>query len=62
MTATATGSFEVEAMRPAYLGASPKFDRAMAAFAESYADQNERDHAALREAVASGRVEAVEGL
>ena len=26
------------------------------------ADQNARDHAALREAVASGRVEAVEGL
>jgi uncharacterized protein (DUF2252 family) len=46
----------------AYLGTSPKFDRAMAAFAESYANQNERDHAALSEAVASGRVEATEGL
>jgi uncharacterized protein (DUF2252 family) len=46
----------------AYLGGSPRFDRAMAAFAESYANQNERDHAALREAVASGRVEATEGL
>ena len=46
----------------AYLGGSPKFDRAMAVFAESYADQNERDHAALREAAASGRVEAIEGL
>jgi hypothetical protein len=46
----------------AYLGGSPKFDRAMAAFAESYANQNERDHGALREAAASGRVEASEGL
>jgi hypothetical protein len=58
MTATATGSFEVEAMRPAYLGASPKFDRAMAAFAESYADQNERDFATFAKAVASGRLVA----
>jgi uncharacterized protein (DUF2252 family) len=42
----------------AYLGGGTAFDEAMAAFAESYADQNERDYAALREAVASGRVTA----
>ena len=34
------------------------FDRALASFAEAYADQNERDYAALQDAVASGRVAA----
>ena len=42
----------------AYLGQSDTFDRAMADFAETYADQAERDHAALADAVASGRVQA----
>jgi hypothetical protein len=46
----------------AYLGSSDVFDRAMVAFAETYADQNERDYAALQEAVASGRVEAQAGI
>jgi uncharacterized protein (DUF2252 family) len=46
----------------AYLGKSEAFDRAVADFAEVYADQNERDHAALTEAVSSGRVEALAGL
>jgi uncharacterized protein (DUF2252 family) len=41
-----------------YLGGSDRFDTALAQFAERYADQNERDHAALAEAVRSGRVEA----
>ncbi len=45
-----------------YLGTSEVFDKAMAAFAESYADQNERDYAALKEAVDSGRVAAETGL
>lgn len=40
----------------AYLGSSGKFDRALAAFADAYADQNERDYAALQAAVASGPV------
>jgi hypothetical protein len=31
-----------------YLGTSDAFDRALAAFAEAHADQNERDCAALR--------------
>ncbi|WP_239405691.1 DUF2252 domain-containing protein [Frankia sp. Cj3] len=41
-----------------YLGNSDVFDRALAEFAEAYANQNERDHAALVEAVKSGRVTA----
>jgi hypothetical protein len=45
-----------------YLGKSDTFDRAMARFAETYADQNERDYAALKKAVDSGRVEAKFGL
>jgi hypothetical protein len=40
------------------LGSSDVFDRATAAFAEAYADQTERDHAALLDAVAAGRIEA----
>ncbi len=41
-----------------YLGSSDVFDRAVADFAETYADQDERDHAALLEAIATGRVQA----
>jgi len=40
----------------AYLGSGPTFDRALAEFAEAYADQNERDHAAVAEAADSGRI------
>jgi uncharacterized protein (DUF2252 family) len=40
----------------AYLGSGDAFDRAIASFAETYADQNERDYHALQEAAASGRV------
>jgi uncharacterized protein (DUF2252 family) len=46
----------------AYLGNSTKFDNAIADFAETYADQNERDHAAMAAAVADGRVEAQSGV
>jgi uncharacterized protein (DUF2252 family) len=42
----------------AYLGKGRSFDRAMTAFAEAYADQSERDYAALQAAVDSGRIEA----
>ena len=45
-----------------YLGAGDSFDRALASFAEAYADQNERDYDALQAAVASGRVAAETGL
>src|SRR5215211_7469065 len=41
-----------------YLGKSERFDGAIAGFAESYADQTERDHAAFCAAVKSGRVAA----
>jgi uncharacterized protein (DUF2252 family) len=46
----------------AYLGRGTVFDRAVAAFAETYADQNERDHAALAEAVRAGRLAAEPGV
>jgi len=42
----------------AYLGRSSVFDEAVARFAERYADRNELDHQALREAVREGRVTA----
>jgi uncharacterized protein (DUF2252 family) len=42
----------------AYLGRSAKFDQAIADFAETYADQNERDYAALQAAVKEGKAEA----
>jgi hypothetical protein len=42
----------------AYLGNSATFDQAIADFAETYADQNERDHAALHAAVKDGKAEA----
>jgi uncharacterized protein (DUF2252 family) len=42
-----------------YLGKSDAFDKAIAAFARAYADQSERDHAILKKAARSGRVEVV---
>ena len=42
----------------AYLGGGDKFDRAISAFAERYAEQNDVDFAAFCEAVASGRLKA----
>jgi len=44
----------------AYLGKGAKFDEAMATFAETYADQNQRDYEELKAAVDEGRVEAME--
>ena len=41
----------------AYLGGSDKFDQAIADFAEAYADQNDRDYAALQAAVKDGRAQ-----
>jgi hypothetical protein len=46
----------------AYLGKSDALDRAMIAFSEAYADQNEKDYAALAEAAKSGRVQVESGL
>jgi uncharacterized protein (DUF2252 family) len=44
-----------------YLGTGDGFDRAMARFAETYADQNEQDYATLKGAVDSGKVAAQSG-
>jgi uncharacterized protein (DUF2252 family) len=41
----------------AYLGKSDTFDKAIATFAETYADQNESDYAALKAAAEHGRIE-----
>jgi uncharacterized protein (DUF2252 family) len=46
----------------AYLGTSDTFDKAICSFAESYADQNERDYDALLRAISDGRVIAQSGL
>ncbi len=45
-----------------YLGTGDVFDQAIATFAESYADQNQRDYDALKQAVESGRLTAQTGL
>ena len=42
-----------------YMGKSDALDQAIAAFSVSYADQNERDHAALDRAIRTGKVQAV---
>ena len=39
-----------------YLGSKDRFDEAMGDFAIAYADQTERDHAALKTAVRSGKI------
>ena len=46
----------------AYLGSGDAFDRALASFAEVYADQNERDYMAFSDAVDSGRLAAETGI
>jgi uncharacterized protein (DUF2252 family) len=45
-----------------YLGKSEVFDGAVADFAETYADQNERDYNALVAASRDGRIKVEEGL
>jgi uncharacterized protein (DUF2252 family) len=46
----------------AYLGNNASFEKALARFAESYADQNERDYEAFVAACKSGRLHAEEGI
>jgi hypothetical protein len=46
----------------AYLGKSTKFENSVADFANTYAEQNEKDHAALASAVATGSVQARSGV
>ena len=42
-----------------YLGKSDKFDQAIAGFSTAYADQSERDHGVLMEAVRAGKLEVL---
>jgi hypothetical protein len=46
----------------AYLGSGDAFDRALATFAEAYADCNEADYAALVEAERTGRIRVERGV
>ena len=46
----------------AYLGSGPAFDRAVMRFCAAYADQNERDHQRLADAVAAGELAAETGV
>jgi predicted alpha/beta hydrolase len=45
-----------------YLGTSRSFDDAVATYALAYADVNARDHQALVDAIASGRITALAGV
>ncbi len=45
-----------------YLGRNEEFGKAIVEFAAAYADQNDRDYAALRAAVGSGQIIAHEGI
>ena len=45
-----------------YLGHGATFDRALADFAETYADQNERDYAAVRDAADARRIPVEPGV
>jgi uncharacterized protein DUF2252 len=46
------------AMIAGYLGSGDAFDDAIVKFAEAYADQTERDHAALLKAIKAGKIKA----
>jgi len=45
-----------------YMGTSDTLDRALAVFAEAYADQNERDFDSLKEAADAGRIPVQTGI
>ena len=47
------------AVMSGYLGKSDAFDKALVAFSVAYANQTEKDHAALKRAVRTGKVKAV---
>ncbi len=49
------------ALLAGYMGKRAAFDDSLAAFAVSYADQNDRDYGAFLEAIRSGRVPAEQG-
>lgn len=50
------------AVASGYLGQADRFDEAVATWATAYADQAERDYAALEQAVRAGRVPAESGV
>lgn len=50
------------ALMAGYLGKGQAFDRALAEFAVAYADQTEKDHAALLKAIEDGHVAAQQGI
>jgi uncharacterized protein (DUF2252 family) len=50
------------ALLAGYLGKSDSFPEAVVAFAESYADQNERDHERLLGAIDAGEIEVQKGI
>jgi uncharacterized protein (DUF2252 family) len=41
-----------------YMGKSDEFDQALASFSIAYANQNEKDHAALKRAIRTGKIKA----
>ncbi len=45
----------------AYLGKKDRFDQSIADFSKRYADQNEQDYQAFRDAIRTGRLQAIEG-
>ena len=49
------------AMISGYLGSNSRFDKAIAKFAITYAEQNERDFKTLLKAIGDGRIQASEG-
>jgi hypothetical protein len=49
-------------VRKIRLGGGSSFDKAIESFADTYADQNERDYEALVSAVKTGRIVAHTGL
>ena len=46
----------------AYFGKSDTDDQAIAEFAAAYADSNERDHQALVQSIAEGKIAAIAGV
>jgi len=46
------------ALLSGYMGKSDTFDQALASFSIAYANQNEKDHAALKRAIRAGKVKA----
>lgn len=50
------------ALLAGYCGNTPVLDKALADWAEAYADQTEKDHAKLVQAIAKGKIKAIQGL